>query len=65
MTKKTVMILENLRVGLLVVLLATSMTGYFGWHSLTVPIVEVLFVMLLARLGIRKLKKKVVEENHV
>lgn len=65
MTKKTVMILENLWVGLLVVLLVISLTGYLGWHSLTVPMVEVLFVTLIASLGIRKLKKKVVEENHV
>lgn len=65
MTKKTVMILENLLVALMLVLLAISLTGYLGWHKVTVPIVEVMFVALIAGLGIKQLKKKVGEDSHV
>lgn len=65
MTKQILMLLENLQVGLMVFLLAISMTGYLGWHPVSVPIVEGLFVTSIARLGIKNLKKKVVEGNHV
>lgn len=65
MTKKTVMILENLLVGLMLVLLAISLTGYLGWHKVTVPIVEVMFVALIAGLGIKQLRKKVGGDSHV
>lgn len=59
------MILENLLVALMLVLLAISLTGYLGWHKVTVPIVEVMLVALIAGLGIKQLKKKVGEDSHV
>lgn len=65
MTKQTVMLLESLLVGLMLVLLAISLTGYLGWHKVTVPIVEVMFVALIAGLGIKQLRKKVGEDSHV
>lgn len=69
MTKKTLVMLERLLAGLMLIVLITVITGDLGWHQLTLPM-DLTYVLLLFSASCLFIedKKKALEkekENHV